>query len=54
MVTKEVTVVIQLPGGNVIATQHSSNFALGSWGLCAVLENPLFLGCSELPYFFVE
>jgi hypothetical protein len=31
VVIKEVTVVIQFPGGIVIAMRHSSNFALGSW-----------------------
>jgi hypothetical protein len=41
VVTKEVTVVIQLPGGVIITARHSSNFALGSWGLRAVLVNPL-------------
>ncbi len=47
MVTKDVTVVIQPPGGIVIAPQHSSNFALGSWGLRAVLVNSRLLSCSE-------
>ncbi len=28
--------------------QHSSDFALGCGGLCAVLVNPRLLGCSEL------
>jgi hypothetical protein len=51
VVTKEVTVVIQLPGGIVIAKGHSSNFALGSWGLRVVLVNPLFLCCTELRVF---
>jgi hypothetical protein len=51
VVIKEVTIVIQLPGGIVIAARHSSNFALGCWGLCAVLVNPLLLGCSELCIF---
>jgi hypothetical protein len=51
VVTKEVTVVIQLPGSVVIAVRHIRNFALGSWGLHAVLVNPLFLSCSELCVF---
>ncbi len=51
MVTKEVTVLIQIPGGLVITARHSSHFVLGSWGLRAVLVNPLFLGCRELCLF---
>ncbi len=51
MVLKEVTIVIQFPGGVVIAKQHSSNFALGCWGLRMVLVYPRLLGCSELPVF---
>jgi hypothetical protein len=51
VVTKEVTIIIRLPGGIVIAVGHSSNFVLGSWGLRAVLVNPLFLGCCELHVF---
>ncbi len=51
MVLKEVTVVIQFPGGVVIGMQHSSNFALGCWGLRVMLVYPHLLGCSELCVF---
>jgi hypothetical protein len=30
VIIKKVTIVIQLPGGIVIATRHGSNFLLGS------------------------
>jgi hypothetical protein len=51
MVLREVIVVIRFPGGIVIAAQHSSNFALGCWGLRVVLVDPRLLGCSELCIF---